>query len=863
MKTDRPKNPITVMMLVLPILLFSTVSRGDTQVNSTGLISGQSAGGNGLAEPNFLIDPDQGKPVPSYDLFVEPNGFDFRVVEFGEGSINVLDGNALRRFTAGGEQIIDPAFPVLCTNIFVPQPKRNDPDAKQSLSACTSMLSLPDGTFRLFGSDKGKKLVSYKYDPATANCTPEDEDWDPLSDPLKECSGSLAVAGAPPQAAEAVVDSNELTSTRAATADAYWLVADKNSVYLFELETDFTTGQLAEVDSGKRIQRISGKNLTGIAPFTNGQVIVADDDGMLYRLNKDGGGTWTTTAAKQMPTYGDNKTEQNFRVQSDENEELLYVSNQAGGRIDILNPDDNLTEFQPTLMLDDPQDFFPSDIDIIGAILGSWDECASGGGGICPVDNTPGAGYVQDVDATPPAGGDNTFTGKKFVLQDCRYEPNTLPPNVDCPVACPAGYSDIKECDLDVIALALIADPSFADLLPDPNGQGLLPWWLRADLEFPSSIDGEPVDNKATFFYYHVKTSAAFENLATAIYDIDVIRGDLAPETLPDGGDELCPDPQQEQSVLEVNERTNMIAYLPDFFDTVRCDFDDPSQSACSLETVQKSAFIAIDDCTNPRRAPVNGFSGHVVGIEAASETVDTFRNIASLQNAELQAFKDKVLCDATYAFPDGTLAGIDRSGLDDAILSQFDCGNIQGILDQTAAKWAVCGAASNPSQGNSAENCNALFTQIGNLETIIETGVLWPEQLDPADSKEFLLLKMNPKGEFLLRLRAFTYGVSNWWLGSNAAPLLKITAPADGFTEEAGELITFEAIANDLEDDDVLLTSQIEWTSDPDGPLGTGGSLTIDTLSVGAHVITASVTDGDGITSTASIRVTITEPTP
>ena len=59
---------------------------------------------------------------------------------------------------------------------------------------------------------------------------------------------------------------------------------------------------------------------------------------------------------------------------------------------------------------------------------------------------------------------------------------------------------------------------------------------------------------------------------------------------------------------------------------------------------------------------------------------------------------------------------------------------------------------------------------------------------------------------------------------------------------------------ARDLEDGD--LTGQIVWTSSRDGRLGTGGLFTTQ-LSVGAHTITASVTDSYG--NKRSVQVTIT----
>jgi hypothetical protein len=70
---------------------------------------------------------------------------------------------------------------------------------------------------------------------------------------------------------------------------------------------------------------------------------------------------------------------------------------------------------------------------------------------------------------------------------------------------------------------------------------------------------------------------------------------------------------------------------------------------------------------------------------------------------------------------------------------------------------------------------------------------------------------------------------------------------------------VTFGGSASDLEDGD--LSSSISWASDLDGALATGASITVSTLSSGAHTITASVTDAGGKTASDSITVTVNAP--
>lgn len=91
-----------------------------------------------------------------------------------------------------------------------------------------------------------------------------------------------------------------------------------------------------------------------------------------------------------------------------------------------------------------------------------------------------------------------------------------------------------------------------------------------------------------------------------------------------------------------------------------------------------------------------------------------------------------------------------------------------------------------------------------------------------------------------------------------NAAPTATITSPADGATFTEGEPVTFEGSASDPEDG-ALTGASLVWTSDRDGELGTGTSVTTSSLSVGTHAVTLTATDGDGATGTASVTVVVT----
>ncbi|TMA39097.1 MAG: DNRLRE domain-containing protein, partial [Deltaproteobacteria bacterium] len=93
-----------------------------------------------------------------------------------------------------------------------------------------------------------------------------------------------------------------------------------------------------------------------------------------------------------------------------------------------------------------------------------------------------------------------------------------------------------------------------------------------------------------------------------------------------------------------------------------------------------------------------------------------------------------------------------------------------------------------------------------------------------------------------------------------NVAPVVTISAPADGASVPAGSTVTLGASATD--DFDGNVTSRIQWASSRDGALGGGGTRTV-TLSEGSHVLTASVTDSDGATGSAQVHLTVTPTAP
>ncbi|MEO8634420.1 MAG: PQQ-dependent sugar dehydrogenase [Gemmatimonadales bacterium] len=95
-----------------------------------------------------------------------------------------------------------------------------------------------------------------------------------------------------------------------------------------------------------------------------------------------------------------------------------------------------------------------------------------------------------------------------------------------------------------------------------------------------------------------------------------------------------------------------------------------------------------------------------------------------------------------------------------------------------------------------------------------------------------------------------------------NRAPTITITAPGAGASIAESTAVVLRSSATDPEDGP-LGGSAVDWTSTLDGSLGIGDSLTIPTLSAGNHSLTATATDSRGVTTTATISITVAPFTP
>jgi hypothetical protein len=88
-------------------------------------------------------------------------------------------------------------------------------------------------------------------------------------------------------------------------------------------------------------------------------------------------------------------------------------------------------------------------------------------------------------------------------------------------------------------------------------------------------------------------------------------------------------------------------------------------------------------------------------------------------------------------------------------------------------------------------------------------------------------------------------------------APMLNINSPHDGSAFIAHQQLFLDATAIDLQDG-VLKGTNVQWSSDLDGALGSGAIVTFDAtvLSEGYHTITVTAIDSAGLTNSASTHL-------
>lgn len=91
-----------------------------------------------------------------------------------------------------------------------------------------------------------------------------------------------------------------------------------------------------------------------------------------------------------------------------------------------------------------------------------------------------------------------------------------------------------------------------------------------------------------------------------------------------------------------------------------------------------------------------------------------------------------------------------------------------------------------------------------------------------------------------------------------NQAPSAAISAPTNGVSVVQGAAVTFTGTGTDPEDG-ALSGTALMWTSSIGGAIGNGATFSTSTLAVGAHVITLTAKDAQGLSATATVSLTVT----
>ena len=144
---------------------------------------------------------------------------------------------------------------------------------------------------------------------------------------------------------------------------------------------------------------------------------------------------------------------------------------------------------------------------------------------------------------------------------------------------------------------------------------------------------------------------------------------------------------------------------------------------------------------------------------------------------------------------------------------------------------------------------------------------LVWTSDIDGEIGIGELMETTLSEGLHLISLRATDSQQGSWSIGIsvdvkmpvNARPVPSIDSPASGDTFLTTDSIAFSGSANDAEDGP-LTGASLTWTSNLDGGLGSGVSVTAS-LTAGNHVIALDATDADGAMVSKFVSITVDEP--
>jgi hypothetical protein len=708
-------------------------------------IVGENSSGDAVVRPDFN-DAKTG----DYNNWVAPTGGrDFRGFAISpKGSALVLDGNMIREFSFSGAPRTNAGFPINCTALLFNRPKRNGQPDFQSLSECTAFTVRIDGVVLIAGEAQGGGFVLTKsvYDPETMT-------WET----------TLAADGTPPSISD--LDCDEYADSDDRLGEGCWAVGDRKKVIFFPNDDE---------QNYNVVSTLNGERIDSVTPFLTmssgpgGRVVVALDTGELLEINTD---TGAATAGPVLSSAADcglgRKDPQRYSVRGDPSG-ILFAGNRGGNSMGNCNAitlfDAYLVEIDESTnesLVANPFILANSSAGADPFLVESLDWQSGQGGdftegcddplalGGCQFGAIQNQAIMFDVQVAQGVQFDTTYRMFQFVdLVDCRHSGDR-----PCPILNPAD--PVEKQVLNLTGLLLAADETgvfrqlaFGDLPDEDLPVMAIPEWMRGEATYPDS-NGDPVNNNYKFVSFFAVTDAIFQKTFFVDYQIDLFRFDDSHDP--------CVIPPAESTIADVNETANLIVYNSgDGFGTV------------DRGGVQGTRGAVIGNSFCNGGASRARWSANTIGLEFHEDDNEFLyiEQVTRMAN-ELEDVRRDLLC-SPFPNPAG---GPDLGPLLDP--TGPDCSNLENDLHQVIIKLATCTSAQlYPIQGNSAENCNAFFTQVQNLRNAA-AGAAWPT---PATVSDIDVLRPNYEGEFLARIDALVFFVESYML--NAVPAGGAGAP-------------------------------------------------------------------------------------
>ncbi|HSF17945.1 MAG TPA: hypothetical protein VLK65_20575 [Vicinamibacteria bacterium] len=158
-------------------------------------------------------------------------------------------------------------------------------------------------------------------------------------------------------------------------------------------------------------------------------------------------------------------------------------------------------------------------------------------------------------------------------------------------------------------------------------------------------------------------------------------------------------------------------------------------------------------------------------------------------------------------------------------------------------------GSASDAQQGN----LSGIMVWTSDIQGLLGTGASF-SKMDLSAGLHTIIASVTDNGG-ATSTDSTEIGVS---VAGNVPPRVTIVSPENASTFVETESVQFQGTATDFEDGN--LTASLFWTSSRDGPIGNGGSFTIDDLSLGTHTVTASVTDSGGLNRQSQVQLIVSD---